>query len=223
MTSKRWWTTDISYIDMIYLPYTAMSVSYIIIGAMFSKSINWSVLALLTFVWFIGVGFLSHSLDELKGHPLGTGIPDYQLKIIAIISLIITFTIFFYLAITINGIYMLIYCIIVFLAIAYNLELFEGTMHKDATFMISFGLIPQIIGYYGMANTVPSIGLLIVFIGLTSVCGVETVVNHFVKFQSIDYQKAYDNRFSYLQRAVWGAVFLPTVVAIGLILIKLGV
>ena len=37
--------------------------------------------------FFLGVGLAAHALDELRGRPLGTAIPDRVLQGVAIVSL----------------------------------------------------------------------------------------------------------------------------------------
>lgn len=221
MTSKRWWTVGIDWIDLMYWPYTLMFLSFGIIGFMIAPIQNWQLLPLGLLVLFLGVGVLAHCFDELKGRPLGTNIPEDHLKAVIISSIITLSVVTLALTLTYSYFILPLFLLSGSIVIVYNLELFSGRFHNDMIFILGFGIMPQFLAYFVSSLVFPSLSIIIIMIALSSVCGVETTVNHWVKWNS-DYQYSYDNKFAYLQRAVWSAVFMPSVLALGLTLWRLG-
>lgn len=199
-----------------------MFLSFGAIGFMIAPIQNWQLLPLGVLVFFLGVGVLAHCLDELKGRPLGTNIPDHHLILVIMISMMILSLITVDLTLNYSYYILPLFIISGLIVFVYNFELFSGRFHSDMIFIIGFGIMPQFLAYFVSSLIFPSLSVIIVMIALGSVCGVETTVNHFIKAQSIDYRKAYDQNFAYLERAVWSAVFLPIVLALGLTLWRLG-
>lgn len=221
MTSKRWWTVGNDWIDLMYWPYTLMFLSFGIIGFMIAPIQNWELLPLGLLVLFLGVGVLAHCLDELKGRPLGTQIPGRHLKIVVLVTIITLAIITLGLTLTYSFYILPLFIMAGSIVVFYNLELFSGRFHNDMIFIIGFGIMPQFLAYFVSSLVFPSPSVIIIMVALGSITGVETTVNHFVKWNS-DYQFSYDAKFSYLQRAVWSAVFMPSVLALGLTLWRLG-
>lgn len=217
MVSHRWWTTGIPYIDILYLPYTLMAVSYVIIGGLSHSNPKLNILLLIVIGWFIAVGIVAHAIDEKKGHPLNTGLSNEQLDMMAVLGLTIDTIISLYLALTYTLLTIPFFLILAFMLVLYNAELFEGRFHRDMMFTLGFAIVPMFVTYFAMTLSIPDLSTSIFFLGVGATASIETVVNHFVKFQSKDYRKAYDKEFAYLQRAVWATVFIVYMIAISMI------
>ena len=222
ITSRRWWTTGIPYIDILYLPYTLMTVCYVLIGALLAPVQRYDILVIMLIAWFIAVGVVAHAIDERKGHPLNTGIDDKTLKLMAIIGLMFCGGVAIYLTLFYHWTALPSFAFLGFLLISYNAELFKGRFHRDMVFTLGFATAPMFFGYFAMAIAIPDLASLFIIAGLSATASIETVVNHFVKFNSENYQTAYDKDFAYLQRAVWAAVFIVYMVAIGFLIQKIG-
>src|SRR5919108_6544324 len=75
------------YVTLIHPPYTLWHLSYVAVGAAFAPKVaadrlGWTLAA---FALAMGVG--AHALDELRGRPLQTRIPDRMLWALAGASL----------------------------------------------------------------------------------------------------------------------------------------
>ena len=103
-------------------------------------NVRWLVETLIAF--FLAMGIAAHALDELHGRPLGTRIPDAVLWALAAIGLAGA------VALGIDGareVSPWIWAFIaagVFLVLAYNLELFGGSIHSDLWFALAWGAFP---------------------------------------------------------------------------------
>src|SRR5204862_1767853 len=71
------------YLTLLHPPYTAWHLSYVCVGAALVPTMSWTRLgaSLAAFALAMGVG--AHALDELRGRPLQTRIPDTTLWILA--------------------------------------------------------------------------------------------------------------------------------------------
>jgi hypothetical protein len=98
--------------------------------------------------FFLAVGIGAHALDELHGRPLATSIPARVLVTAATIG-IGGAAIIGVVGIARVGLPLIAFVAVgVFLAIAYNLELFGGRLHSDFVFAASWGAFPVLTGYY---------------------------------------------------------------------------
>ena len=75
-----WWT-------LLHPPYTLWHLSYVVLGAAMAPVLDWTALGLAVLAFFLAVGLAAHALDELKGRPLGTLIPDGVLRAVAAVAL----------------------------------------------------------------------------------------------------------------------------------------
>ncbi len=158
------WRTD--SINLLHFPYTAWNLSYIIIGACLSNVVHISRLVFLLLAFFFGLGICAHALDELKGHPLQTCFSDRNLKIAAIVSILIAIGLGI-LEIQKVGLGLIIFILIgIFLTFAYNLELFNGYFHTEIGFALSWGAFPILTSFYVQAHTL-SLGAIVVAIAIT--------------------------------------------------------
>ena len=137
---------------LLHPPYTAWHLSYVAVGAALAPRwqparMGWTLLA---FGLALGIG--AHALDELRGRPLATRIPDRVLRALAALSIagavaigVVTahrWTSWLYPAVAVGG----------FLVVAYNLELFGGRFHGDLWFALGWGAFPLLTAYLACAE-----------------------------------------------------------------------
>jgi hypothetical protein len=135
------------YVTLLHPPYTAWHLSYVAVGAALAPRwrpdrMGWTLLA---FALALGIG--AHALDELRGRPLSTQIPERMLWTLAALSIGAAIAIgvvaahrwtpWLYPAVAVGG----------FLVVAYNLELFGGRFHTDAWFALTWGAFPVLTAY----------------------------------------------------------------------------
>jgi hypothetical protein len=111
-------------------------------GACIVSTVNFRWLMETVIAFFLAMGVAAHALDELRGRPLGTRIPDGVLWALAAVGLAGA------VALGIDGareVSPWIWAFIgagVFLVLAYNLELFGGLIHSDLWFALAWGAFP---------------------------------------------------------------------------------
>jgi hypothetical protein len=138
------------YVTLLHPPYTLWHLSYVAVGAALAPHFQlnrmvWGIAAFL-----LAMGVAAHALDELKGRPLRTQIPDKMLVAIAIVSLAGA------VAIGIGAAAAWGWGLLVFVAVgavlvpAYNLEL---ALHTDWGFALCWGIFPVLTGYFVEAQS----------------------------------------------------------------------
>ena len=75
------------YVTLLHPPYTLWHLSYVVIGAALAPDWRPLRLGVGLAAFFLGLGVGAHALDELRGRPLGTRIPDRVLWGLAAVSL----------------------------------------------------------------------------------------------------------------------------------------
>lgn len=139
---------------LLHPPYTLWHLSYVVIGASLAPRVNvrWLLETLAAFLLAMGVA--AHALDELRGRPLGTRIPDRVLVGLAVVGLggavalgvhgTLEVSPWLWAFIGAGG----------FLVVAYNLELFGGTFHTDAWFALAWGGFPVLVAAFAQTGRV---------------------------------------------------------------------
>jgi hypothetical protein len=142
---RDWWT-------LLHPPYTLWNLSYVAMGSALSPRFTlWRLLECLA-AFFLGLGISAHALDELKGRPLRTQIPDRVLIAAAVVGLVGA------VALGIKGVSEVGLELIPFIVIgvvavlAYNLEWFGARFHTDAGFALAWGAFPVLVGYFAQAD-----------------------------------------------------------------------
>lgn len=138
-----WWT-------LLHPPYTLWHLSYVVLGAAVAPTLDWGALGFSVLAFFLAVGLAAHALDELHGRPLRTRISDPTLWMVAGLALTGAC------ALGVVGAFFqgpvnwpLVVAIPVgaLLVLGYNLELFGGRLHTDATFAWGWGGVPAAVGF----------------------------------------------------------------------------
>jgi heme O synthase-like polyprenyltransferase len=157
------------YLTLLHPPYTAWHLSYVVIGGCLAPVVAWERLtpvgawgrlgaAVAAFALAVGVG--AHALDELKGRPLRTTIPDRVLAGLAGISILGACAIGLVGAVTFEAWLALLIPIGLFLVLAYNLELAGGRFHSDVWFGLAWGGFPVLCGYAAVAGDIRGVTVL---------------------------------------------------------------
>jgi hypothetical protein len=147
-------------ITLLHPPYTAWHLSYFAIGAalaphLYVDRLLWGLAA-----FGLAVGVAAHTLDELHGRPLGTGVSSRTLIVLAVVSLagalaiglagVLTVTVWLAPLVVAGGLFV----------VAYNLELLGGALHGDLWFALGWGAFPAFTGYFASAEKIALPGLL---------------------------------------------------------------
>ncbi|HLI38473.1 MAG TPA: hypothetical protein VKV80_14205 [Streptosporangiaceae bacterium] len=142
---RDWWT-------LLHPPYTAWHLSYAVMGACLAPHVRPARLAATVFAFFLAVGVAAHSLDELRGRPLRTGIGSPALAAAVAGGLAGA------LALGAAGVSQAGWILVPFmvagpvLVIAYNAELMGGLIHTDLGFAAAWGAFPVLTGYAAQAG-----------------------------------------------------------------------
>ena len=143
------------FVGLLFLPYTGMVLSFVVIGSMLAPVIHWDRVLAGILIYFLGLGIAAHALDALgsrKTKPWGEHFTTRQLWAMAIISLTLAYVIAIYYMIRYAPMLWIIAVLEGFFVFAYNLEWFDGRFHTDRWFVFSWGVLPVLAGYVLQAN-----------------------------------------------------------------------
>src|SRR3954451_21821905 len=118
-------------ITLLHPPYTLWHVSYVALGAAVAPSVHVDRLLAAIGAFALAVGVSAHALDELKGRPLRTRLSRRALIVLAATGLAGAVGIGLAGAGIVSLSLLPFVAAGVFLAVAYNLELFGGRFHGD--------------------------------------------------------------------------------------------
>jgi hypothetical protein len=141
------------WVTVLHPPYTAWHLAYVLIGAALAPHLSISRLLATLLAFFLAVGVAAHALDELRGRPLGTAISSPVLVAASSVSLAGA------VALGLVGIARVGWGLAGFivvgvgLVVAYNLELWNGRLHNDVVFALSWGAFPLLTAFYAQAAT----------------------------------------------------------------------
>lgn len=150
------------YVTLLHLPYTAWHLSYVVLGASTSSQFHPDRLAQALVAFALGLGVAAHALDEYRGRPLGTRIPDRVLLAMALVSLAGAVALGVHAALNTTPWVLALAGAGVFLVLAYNLEWWGGRLHTDFWFAFAWGAFPAFVGHWSQALRVEPAGLLVV-------------------------------------------------------------
>jgi hypothetical protein len=143
-------------IGILFLPYTAMCISFALLGSLISPSIHWDRIVAIILIYFFALGIGAHFADSIGSHkrPWGVEISKHISWIILVVSLSIAYSI---------GIYYIIYYVPLlsvvavaegFFLFAYNFEKFGGRFHTNFWFVIAWGSLPVLAGFVMQTNAI---------------------------------------------------------------------
>lgn len=142
------------YATLLHPPYTAWHLSYVVIGGCLAPAVAWGRLGAAVAAFALAVGVGAHALDELRGRPLGTRIPDGILVALAAVSIAAACAIGLVGAARFQPWIALLVPVGLFLVLAYNLELAGGRFHTDLWFGLAWGGFPVVCGYTAVAGEI---------------------------------------------------------------------
>ncbi len=150
--ARDWWT-------LLHPPYTLLHLSFVVIGACLVGPVNGVRLGITLLAFFLAVGVGAHALDELHGRPLSTSISTRHLSAAAALGLGGAVALGIVGAVLVSAYLVVFIAIGVGVALAYNLELFQGRLHSDAVFALSWGTFPLLTSYFAQHGnlSVPSL------------------------------------------------------------------
>ena len=142
------------YVTLLHPPYTLWHLSYVAIGAALAPQWRPGILVLGLAAFFLGMGVAAHALDELRGRPLQTRIGARTLVGLATVALAAAAGLGLVAALR-TSLWLLAFVVVgVFIAVAYNLELFGGRLHGDPWFALAWGAFPVLAAYFAAAETI---------------------------------------------------------------------
>lgn len=151
-----------AFIGMLFLPYTGMCISFTIIGSMLSESILWDRVLSIFIIYFLALGVSAHAADNLgskKIKPWGNFFTTFELKLMVIGGLSVSYAIGIYYIIIFTPLLLIIAIMEGFFLFAYNFELFNGFFHNNFWFAISWGSLPLLAGFVIQTNSISILSL----------------------------------------------------------------
>jgi hypothetical protein len=142
-------------VGLLFLPYTAMVLSFVVIGSVLAGDIFWGRLGALLIVYSLGLGVAAHALDALgskQSKPWGNVFSRSQLWRVATGSLATAYLIATYYMVRHVPLLWVIAILEGFFVFSYNLEWFHGRFHTDRWFAFSWGFLPVLAGYIMQTN-----------------------------------------------------------------------
>ena len=149
------------YVTVLHLPYTAWHLSYVALGAALAAHFRTNRMLWTMIAFALALGIAAHVLDELKGRPLGTSIPNGVLIGLAVASLAGACAIGVWAAFAWSEPALLAFVAAGAIAVpAYNLEWFGGAVHTAWGFALTWGAFPVLTAYFAEAGTLRAEALL---------------------------------------------------------------
>jgi hypothetical protein len=142
------------YVTVLHLPYTAWNLSYVALGAALAPRFHTDRMLWTMAAFALALGISAHALDEHHGRPLRTQIPGAVLVGLGIASLAGACAIGVWAAFAWDEPWLLAFVAVGgFVAPAYNLEWFGGTLHNAWGLALSWAALPVLTAYFAQDGT----------------------------------------------------------------------
>ena len=139
---------------VLHPPYTLWHLSYVVLGAMVARHVNWTTLEGTLLAFFLAVGVSAHAFDELRGRPLGTTLPNGVLWSAAVLGLAGA-VVLGIVGVGRTNAWLIVFIVIgASLVLSYNLELFEGMVHTDLVFALGWGAFPVLTSAFAQDRSI---------------------------------------------------------------------
>jgi hypothetical protein len=149
------------YLTLLHAPYTAWHLSYVVVGGCLAPVMRWERLGAVVVAFALALGIGAHALDELRGRPLRTAIPEPILVGLAAVSIGAACAIGIAGAAARGWWLLALVAFGAFLVVAYNLELAGGRFHSGFWFALGWGALPALTGYAVVAGELDVVALLV--------------------------------------------------------------
>ena len=178
-------------VGILFLPYTSIVICFAALGSL-SGQFEIERLAAICIIYFLALGVSAHLLDAIGGKTKPWGdLPKKKLWIISMIVLGIAFSIGMYYVFLDSPLLFAIGVVEVFFLFAYNLELFGGKFHNNASTIFSWAVLPVFAGSAIQTNSIT--------IEAVMICGVSSIITYVLITTSRKYKHLKQNNGIYLE------------------------
>ena len=178
-------------IGILFLPYTSIVICFAALGSL-SGQFEIERLAAICIIYFLALGVSAHLLDAVGGKTKPWGdLPKKKLWLVSMIALGIAFSIGMYYAFLDSPLLFGIGIIEGFFLFAYNLELFGGKFHNNASTIFSWAILPVFAGSAIQTNSITIEAIMI--------CGVSSIITYVLITTSRKYKHLKQNNGNYLE------------------------
>ena len=178
-------------IGILFLPYTGIVTCFAALGSL-SGQFEIERLAAICIIYFLALGVSAHLLDAVGGKTKPWGdLPKKKLWIVSMTALGIAFSIGMYYAFLDSPLLFVIGIIEGFFLFAYNLELFGGKFHNNASTIFSWAILPVFAGSAIQTNSITIEAIMI--------CGVSSIITYVLITTSRKYKHLKQNNGNYLE------------------------
>ena len=141
-------------IGILFLPYTAMCISFALLGSLISPSIHWDRIVAIVLIYFFALGIGAHFADSIgsRKKPWGAEISIHASWIILALSLSVAYSIGILYIIFFVPLLLVVAVAEGFFLFAYNFEKFGGRFHTNFWFVIAWGFLPVMAGFIMQTN-----------------------------------------------------------------------
>jgi hypothetical protein len=146
-----------AFVGLLFIPYTGMCISFVIIGSILPNVILWDRVEAIVLIYMLALGVSAHAADALGSRnikPWGRYFSNKQLWLLMILSLVTAYSIGIYYMIFYVPLLWIVAILEGFFVFAYNLELFHGYFHNDFWFAVSWGVLPLLAGFIIQTNSI---------------------------------------------------------------------
>ena len=178
-------------IGILFLPYTSIVICFAALGSL-SGQFEIERLAAICIIYFLALGVSAHLLDAIGGKTKPWGdLPKKKLWLISMSVLGIAFSIGMYYAFLDSPLLFVIGIVEGFFLFAYNLELFGGKFHNNASTIFSWAILPVFAGSAIQTNSIT--------IEVIMICGVSSIITYVLITTSRKYKHLKQNNGNYLE------------------------
>jgi len=178
-------------IGILFLPYTSIVICFAALGSL-SGQFEIERLAAICIIYFLALGVSAHLLDAIGGKTKPWGdLPKKKLWLISMIVLGIAFSIGMYYAFLDSPLLFVIGIVEGFFLFAYNLELFGGKFHNNASTIFSWAILPVFAGSAIQTNSIT--------IEVIMICGISSIITYVLITTSRKYKHLKQNNGNYLE------------------------
>ncbi len=152
------------FIGLLFLPYTGMCLSFVVLGGLLASNINFERLFAICIIYFMSLGVAAHVADNMgskKAKPWGDIFSKKQSWLIIISSLFVSYLLGIYYIVYFTPLLLIVAILEGFFLFAYNFELFDGFFHTDFWFSFSWGMLPCIAGFVIQTNSITISSMLV--------------------------------------------------------------